>query len=52
MQINNLIKVRLSTCIYSFYKQFHVLSQLISIYNQIKTKKGGRRIKKFIGKSF
>ena len=37
MQINNLIKARLSTSIYTFYKSSH-LSQLISIYTQTKQK--------------
>ena len=51
MRINNLIKARLSTGIYTFYKQSH-LPQLISIYNQTKTKAGDRINKKFIRTSF
>ena len=49
MQINNLIKARLSTGIYIFYKQFPFVP---AYFNQTKTKAGDRINKKFISTAF
>ena len=50
MQINNLIKARLSTGIYTFYKQSPFVPAYFNL--QTKTKAGDRINKKFISTSF
>ena len=52
MQINNLIKNRLSTGIYTFYKQFHICPSLFQYTIKPKKKAGDRINKTFISTSF